>query len=123
MVQVKICMAGFTINLVTQVAVGLPVYIYIQEREVAILFFFHSELYILMQTIEVFQEFCESFLPVLPNHKGVIHVSVPALRFVRCQFYGSFFEFFHVEVCYHRGEWRAHCYSIRLFKELSIETE
>jgi hypothetical protein len=58
-----------------------------------------------MQSIEMVEEFCEFFLTLFPNNKGVIYLSEPTCRFVCCVFYGSLFEIFQKEIGYYRGEW------------------
>ena len=81
----------------------LPVYVYIQKGDVTFCFCFHSELYVLVYAIQVFQEFHESILSVWPDNEGFIHISVPAGRFVSGCLYGILLKFFHVEICDDRG--------------------
>jgi hypothetical protein len=64
------------------------VYINVQEWKVAIFFFFHHELYVVVQSIEMVEEFCKFFLSMWPDNEGVVCISEPTCRFVCCLFYG-----------------------------------
>jgi hypothetical protein len=49
-------MCGFPVDLVSEGAIPLPVYIDIQKWQVTFFFIFHGELYIVVDTIKVVQE-------------------------------------------------------------------
>jgi len=44
---------GFLIDFVSEGAIHLPVYVYIQKWEMTFIFYFHGELYIVVDPIEV----------------------------------------------------------------------
>ena len=46
-------MGRFPVDFVSEGAIHLPIYVDIQKREVTFFFYFHCELYIVMDTIQV----------------------------------------------------------------------
>jgi len=50
------------------------------------LFFFHCELNICVESIEVVQKFCRFFSAMGPDDESVIYISGPAYRFLYCLF-------------------------------------
>ena len=59
----------FPIDLVSEGAVHLLVYVDIKEWEVTLSFYFHGKLYIVFNPVEVIQEVHEFFLSMWPDGK------------------------------------------------------
>jgi len=51
-------MGGFSVYSVSKGAVHLLVYVNIQKGEVSSIFYFHSELYVVVDSIQVVKEVC-----------------------------------------------------------------
>jgi len=111
---------GFQIDFVYNGAEYIRVYVNIQKWEVTCFFFFHGELYFVVNPIEVVLEIHQFFLSMLPDDECVVHISVAARRLV-CGFFNSFLlEVFHVEVVDNRGVWGSHGNFICLFLKLRV---
>ena len=71
-------MGGFSVCLVSEGAVRLPVYVDIQKWVVSFIFYFHGELYVVVLSIQVVKKVREFFFPMWPDDESIIHISVPA---------------------------------------------
>ena len=69
-------MGGFPVDFVSQGAIHLPIYVDIQKRMVTFFFYFHCELYIVVDTIQVVQEVRQLFLSMWPDDESVVHISI-----------------------------------------------
>jgi len=49
---------------------------------VTFFFFFHCKLYLVVESIEVVQKFCQFFLAMGPDDENIVYISEPAYRFV-----------------------------------------
>ena len=80
-------MGGFSVCLVSEGAVRLPVYVDIQKWEVSFIFYFHGELYVVVHSIQVVKKVREFFFPMWPDDESIINISVPASWLVCGLFY------------------------------------
>jgi hypothetical protein len=79
-------MGGLLIDYMTQLTVYFFADANAQGWKVALFFFFHCELYLVVESSEVVQKFCQFFLAMGPNDKSVMYIPEPASRFVCCLF-------------------------------------
>jgi hypothetical protein len=80
--KIEICTGGFTVHSVAQRSIGSSVNIYVQEKEVALLFSLHGELNGLMDAIRVIHKVIQPVRTVWPDDECVIHVAKPAKGFL-----------------------------------------
>jgi hypothetical protein len=73
-VSIKIGMSDHLIDSVTWGTLLFLVDVIVQEWKVAF-FFFHCELNICVESIDVVQKFCQFFSGMGPNDKSVIYIS------------------------------------------------
>ena len=61
-------------------------------------FYFHCKLYLVVESVEVVQKFCQLFLATGPDDESIIYISEPAYRFVCRLFYCFLLKILHEEI-------------------------
>ena len=97
-VEIAVSVCPFPVDLPSEIAIRLPGHLYVQERDVAILFLIHSELDAAVKPVEVIQEQLELVLAMLPDDKSVIDIAQPDSRLEISCGDGSLLEFLHEHI-------------------------